>query len=45
VVVPKAIEEQVLKLAKEKLVKDQERDEKVSGKPEEVIRYLDSMLN
>ena len=44
VVVPKAIEEEVLRKAKEKLVKDQERDEKVSGKPDEVIRYLDSML-
>ncbi|MEH7178105.1 RraA family protein [Neobacillus vireti] len=44
VVIPKAIEEDVLRKAKEKLVKDQERDQKVSGKPDEIIRYLDNML-
>jgi regulator of RNase E activity RraA len=45
VVVPKAIEEDVLKLAKEKLLQDQEREEKVSGNPEAVRQYLDIMLS
>jgi 4-hydroxy-4-methyl-2-oxoglutarate aldolase len=45
VVVPKEIEEDVLKKAKEKLIFDQEREDKISGNPEAVRNFLDSMLS
>jgi 4-hydroxy-4-methyl-2-oxoglutarate aldolase len=45
VVIPKEIEEDVLKKAQEKLVADQERDTKISGNPEAARSYLDSMLS
>lgn len=44
VVVPKSIEEDVLKKAQEKLIQDQEREAKVSGNPNAVREYLDKML-
>lgn len=45
VVIPKEIEEDVLKKAKEKLIFDQEREDKISGNPEAIRNYLDSMLS
>ncbi|CAG9609850.1 RraA family protein [Pseudoneobacillus rhizosphaerae] len=45
VVIPKEIEEDVLKKAKDKLIFDQEREEKISGNPEAIRNYLDSMLS
>jgi 4-hydroxy-4-methyl-2-oxoglutarate aldolase len=45
VVIPKEIEEEVLKKAKEKLIFDQEREDEISGNPEAVRNYLDSMLS
>jgi 4-hydroxy-4-methyl-2-oxoglutarate aldolase len=45
VVIPKDIEEDVLKKAKEKLIFDQEREDKISGNPEAARSYLDSMLS
>lgn len=37
VVVPKSIEEDVLKKAQEKLIQDQEREAKVSGNPKQYV--------
>jgi 4-hydroxy-4-methyl-2-oxoglutarate aldolase len=45
VVIPKEIEEDVLKKAKDKLIFDQEREEKIAGNPEAIRNYLDSMLS
>lgn len=45
VVVPQAMEQEVLKKALEKLEFDIKRAEKVSGKREEVIKYLDNFLS
>ncbi|WP_453990589.1 RraA family protein [Bacillus nitroreducens] len=45
VVIPQAKEEEVLAKAKVKLKKDEERDVKVSGKPEEIRQYLADMLS
>jgi 4-hydroxy-4-methyl-2-oxoglutarate aldolase len=45
VVIPKEVEEDVLKKAKEKLIFDQEREDKISGNPEAIRNYLDSMLS
>lgn len=45
VVVPQAIEEEVLKKAKEKLLFDQEREANISGNPEAIRNHLDSMLS
>ncbi|WP_134704623.1 RraA family protein [Ammoniphilus sp. YIM 78166] len=45
VVVPQAIEEEVLKKSIEKLDFDIKRAEKVSGKRDEVIKYLDNFLS
>ncbi|MCG7335161.1 RraA family protein [Sporosarcina sp. ACRSM] len=45
VVIPRAIEEEVLEKAVDKELKDQARAEKVSGKKEEVIAYLDKFLS
>jgi 4-hydroxy-4-methyl-2-oxoglutarate aldolase len=45
VVIPKEIEEDVLKKAKDKLIFDQEREEKFAGNPEAIRNYLDSMLS
>lgn len=44
VVIPQAAEQEILKQALDKVEKDIQRAEKVSGKREEVIKYLDSML-
>lgn len=45
VVIPRAIEKEVLEKAVDKELKDQARAEKVSGKKEEVIAYLDKFLS
>ncbi|GAA0447588.1 RraA family protein [Lentibacillus halophilus] len=44
VVVPQSTEQDVLDKATEKIAKDNDRDEKVSGKPEEIHAYIDRML-
>ncbi|HJV45411.1 MAG TPA: RraA family protein [Bacillota bacterium] len=44
VVVPQEMEEEVLKKSLEKEEADIKRVEKISGKPEEVIKYLDKLL-
>lgn len=44
VVIPQALEEKILKDSLEKVEKDEKRAAKVSGKPEEVIKYLDEVL-
>jgi 4-hydroxy-4-methyl-2-oxoglutarate aldolase len=44
VVVPRAIEHEVLKKALEKLESDAKRAERVSGKPEEIRKYLEDFL-
>ncbi|MGG0857166.1 RraA family protein [Metabacillus fastidiosus] len=45
VVIPQAIEQEVLKKAADRLKKDEIREEKVSGKKEEILKYLDEMLS
>ncbi|MEC0313648.1 RraA family protein [Bacillus subtilis] len=45
VVVPQAMEQEILKKSLEKLEFDIKRAEKVSGKPEEVIKYLEDFLS
>ncbi|RAS75999.1 RraA family protein [Priestia endophytica] len=45
VVVPEAMEREVLDKALDKLAVDIKREEKVSGKQEEVIKYLDHFLS
>jgi 4-hydroxy-4-methyl-2-oxoglutarate aldolase len=45
VVVPQEIEQEILKKSLEKLKLDLNRAERVSGKPEEVIKYLDDFLS
>ncbi|MCM3538196.1 RraA family protein [Priestia endophytica] len=45
VVVPEAMEREVLDKALDKLAVDIKREEKVSGKREEVIKYLDHFLS
>jgi regulator of RNase E activity RraA len=44
VVVPKSIEEDVLKKAQEKLIQDEEREAMISGNPDAVREYLNKML-
>ncbi|MED4224986.1 RraA family protein [Neobacillus cucumis] len=44
VIIPQAAEQELLKESLEKLDKDIKRAEKVSGKREEVIKYLDDFL-
>ena len=45
VVIPQAIEQEVLRKSKEKLIFDQEREAKISGNPEAAREYLDRMLS
>ncbi|MEC1472451.1 RraA family protein [Bacillus haynesii] len=45
VVVPMELEEATLKKAKEKLLKDQQRESSISGDKEATIKYLDSMIS
>lgn len=45
VVIPQTIEREVLAKALAKLKKDQERDEKISGNREAVIKHLDKLLS
>ncbi|MFS0553448.1 RraA family protein [Brevibacillus sp. 179-C9.3 HS] len=45
VVIPQAAEQEILKQALDKVEKDSRRAEKVSGKREEVMKYLDDMLS
>ncbi|MED4533777.1 RraA family protein [Metabacillus fastidiosus] len=45
VVIPQAIEQEVLKKAADRLKKDEIREEKVSGKKDEILKYLDEMLS
>jgi 4-hydroxy-4-methyl-2-oxoglutarate aldolase len=45
VVIPQAIEEDVLKKAQDKMKKDQAREQKIAGNREETIKYLDSILS
>ncbi|MGE7876107.1 RraA family protein [Peribacillus muralis] len=45
VVVPQAKGEEVLLLAKDKVIKDEERAEKYAGKPEEIRKYIALMTN
>lgn len=45
VVIPQAMQQDVLKKSKDKMTKDLKREEKVSGKPKEVIKYLDEFLS
>ncbi len=44
VVIPQAIEEEVLTKAKDKMRKDQLREESISGNREAIIKHLDKML-
>lgn len=44
VVIPKAIEQEVLERSKEKLKKDQIREDSISGNPDAIRKYLDKML-
>jgi 4-hydroxy-4-methyl-2-oxoglutarate aldolase len=45
VVVPQAKCEDILKRAKEKIVKDEQRAEKYAGKPEEIRKYIKMMTS
>lgn len=45
VVVSKEMEEEILRKSQEKLLKDQQREEAISGNKEETIKYLDSILS
>lgn len=45
VIIPQAAEQEILKESLEKLDKDEKRAAKVSGKREEVIKYLDDFLS
>ncbi|MGM7723834.1 RraA family protein [Metabacillus sp. Hm71] len=45
VIIPQEMEQEVLVKSSEKLAFDRERAEKVSGKREEVIKYLDEFLS
>ncbi|WP_019392131.1 RraA family protein [Priestia filamentosa] len=45
VVVPQSQAETVLKKALQKLRKDEEREQKISGNPEAIKEYLDNMIN
>ncbi|MFC7394555.1 RraA family protein [Scopulibacillus cellulosilyticus] len=45
VVVPKNIEKEVYKKALDKLKKDETRENRVSGNPEEIINYINGMLS
>jgi regulator of RNase E activity RraA len=45
VVIPQALEQEVLVKSSEKLEFDIKRAEKVSGKREEIIKYLDDFLS
>ncbi|RFU60025.1 RraA family protein [Bacillus sp. V59.32b] len=44
IAIPQSIEQEVLKKALDKLVKDEERESKISGNPEEIRKYIDGML-
>ncbi|KON67047.1 regulator [Peribacillus butanolivorans] len=43
VVVPQAICEEILKKAKDKIIKDEQRAEKYAGKPDEIRKYIAMM--
>ena len=43
VVVPQAMGEEILKKAKDKIMKDKQRAEKYAGKPEEIRKYIAMM--
>ncbi|MFJ8236177.1 RraA family protein [Ureibacillus sp. NPDC094379] len=45
VVIPKEREDEILKKAQEKLVKDQQRELSISGNKEATINYLDSIID
>ncbi|RKQ37975.1 RraA family protein [Oceanobacillus halophilus] len=45
VIVPQEKAEETLQKAKKKLAKDNARDQKVLGKPEEVYKYIDGVLS
>jgi regulator of RNase E activity RraA len=45
VVIPQAIEQEILEKSLEKLEADRKREEKVSGNKEEIIKYLNDMLS
>lgn len=45
VVIPKVREDEILKKAQEKLLKDQQREISTSGNKEATIKYLDSMIS
>lgn len=44
VVIPQALEEEILTKALDKIKKDEEREAKISGNREAIIKYLDKML-
>lgn len=44
IAIPQSIEQEVLKKALDKLVKDEQRESKISGNPEEIRKYIDGML-
>lgn len=45
VVIPQKIEEKILALSKEKLKKDQLREESISGNPNAILHHLDKLLS
>ncbi|MDQ7092864.1 RraA family protein [Desulfosporosinus sp. PR] len=45
VVIPQACEEEILKKSLDKLIKDQERSERISGNPDNVRKYLDDLID
>jgi 4-hydroxy-4-methyl-2-oxoglutarate aldolase len=45
VVIPRQREEEILKKAQDKLVKDQQREAKITGNREAILKYLDDMIN
>ena len=45
VVVPQNHAKEILTKAKEKMAKDQIREEKIAGKPEEIRKYIEQMVN
>ncbi|CAH0344735.1 RraA family protein [Bacillus sp. CECT 9360] len=44
IAIPQSIEQEVLKKSLDKLAKDEERENKISGNPEEIRKYIDGML-
>ena len=45
VVIPQNHAKEILTKAKEKMAKDQIREEKIAGKPEEIKKYIEQMVN